>query len=449
MKRFMNTYLKYVFIFAFSLFVLTIFSTYANTWDALWSYEFSYSIVKGEIPYIDFVMIIPPFYNYLMAIGLLISHNNFVFLIEQAFLITFCFYFLFKIFDYKAWLMLALMCFPWFCSFSATYNFFLYFLFLLLFYLEENQKSDYLIGFIIGLMLLTKHTVGFFFLFPSIIIYRKNWKKNLSRMIGFFIPCIMFLIYLLICGNFFQFLDLCVLGLVDFANKNTYFSLLYFIPSIAFFALSVLILFRNPKNILCWYVLFAFSIMFPNFSEYHFFVYILFIGVLFLFVLKDKIIPKHFVLTITFSIVFLTVIFQLIQFVDFKNKSLMITEFKDVSNFNLYFGSKNAKKELEYANNLYTRYKKKGNTYFLSREGDLWLKIIHEEKTNYFTILNKGNYGYDGTNKMKNKIDQMNNVFFIVDNSAYLLSKNESNFSDVPVNSTIQVFSVISTTCPR
>ena len=84
MKKVLQGSLKYIFVFSLALFALVFFSLYTNNWDSIWNYGFSYSIAKGQIPYRDFTMIIPPFYNYLMSIGLIIfSHDNIVMLIEQ------------------------------------------------------------------------------------------------------------------------------------------------------------------------------------------------------------------------------------------------------------------------------------------------------------------------------------------------------------------------------
>ncbi|MBQ2639356.1 MAG: hypothetical protein IJF92_01130, partial [Bacilli bacterium] len=181
---------KYIFIFTFTLFVLVVFGIYANNWDSLWNYGFSYSIAKGQIPYNDFTMIVQPLYNYIMSIGLiLVSHNNIVFLLEQAILVSINFYFLYKVFDYKVWLIIVVMCFPMFIAFSPTYNYFIFFLFTIVLYLEHKNKNDYLIGFILGLIILTKAVVGIFFVIPTSIYYFNDKKKIFKRFIGLIIPC--------------------------------------------------------------------------------------------------------------------------------------------------------------------------------------------------------------------------------------------------------------------
>lgn len=155
--------------------------------DVLWNYGFSYAIGNGEIPYVDFNMILPPFYPMLMSLGLIINQNIIVFYLENSLMITIMFYFLFKMFKEKAWLFLLFLIFPIPAVVFPTYNLFLIFLLVLVFYLEKNNSNDYLIGLLFGLMVFTKQTVGVCVLFVGILYYlRKDFKKIKKRVIGFF-----------------------------------------------------------------------------------------------------------------------------------------------------------------------------------------------------------------------------------------------------------------------
>ena len=422
MKEKFKKSLKYIFIFVFSLAILTFFSIYTNNWDALWNYEFSYSMAKGQIPYKEFTMIIPPFYNFLMSLGLLISHNHIIFLIEQALLITISFYFLFKMYDYKAWIILLIMNFPYFMSYSPTYNYFIYFLFIIILYLEKFKKNDYLIGFLIGLMILTKHTVGIFFIIPSIIIYFKDRKRLLDRFIGLMTPCLIFLIYLLFTNSLYEFLDLCLFGLIDFGTKNTYLGIWYVIASLIFLFISIFCTYKNPKKIINWYVLSSFSIMIPIFAEYHFYVYTLFMGILLIDNIPQYITRKYIINLVIFVTLFL-IAFHCTQIYEYEKNSFKITRFKTMHNFNYYYGYKKALYDFSQTNKLYNKYRKLGDVYYFGNGGDSLLKIVNEEKTNYFTVLNKGNYGYNGADKLKRKIDKMSNSYFIINIGDYEYTK--------------------------
>lgn len=85
---------RYILVFLFSMLVLVFFGFSRNTFDFIWNYGFSFAMTRGQVPYRDFTMIVPPLYNFVMAIGLkLFSTNNIVFLIEQSILITIIFNF--------------------------------------------------------------------------------------------------------------------------------------------------------------------------------------------------------------------------------------------------------------------------------------------------------------------------------------------------------------------
>lgn len=187
--------------------------------DEVWNYGFSHNIYKGLIPYKDFNMIITPFFPYLMSsLFYIFKSSMLVFHIEGAIILTMLSYFLFKLLNNKAWVVLIFLFFPLPFSFPS-YNLFLFFLLVVLIYLEENNGNDFVIGFLLGISILTKQSVGFCLLFPSILFF-KNLKKIKQRLLGFLIPCIFFLGYLILFKNFRQFIDFCILGLFDFAVVN-------------------------------------------------------------------------------------------------------------------------------------------------------------------------------------------------------------------------------------
>ena len=64
-----------------------------------------------------------------------------------------------------------------FSIFFPGYNFILLFLIIIMMFLENRNSNDYLIGFIIGLSIITKHTIGIFLILPSLIYINKNYHK--------------------------------------------------------------------------------------------------------------------------------------------------------------------------------------------------------------------------------------------------------------------------------
>ena len=120
--KFSKQYLKYIFLFLFFLISMSFLMTPFDA-DVLWSYGFSYAISKGEIPYLDFNMIITPLYPVLMSIPLLINKNIIVFYIFNALLMTSAFYLLNKEYKEKIWVLVILMVFPLPVLVLPNYNF--------------------------------------------------------------------------------------------------------------------------------------------------------------------------------------------------------------------------------------------------------------------------------------------------------------------------------------
>ena len=171
MKKFVEKNLKYILIFIFFLIIYQ-FLGFANMYgDPIANYGFSHAIRNGEIPYVDFNTISTPLYAFVMSIGLYLVDNYLMFNIEQAILCTVMFYFLYKLYKEKSYLILFVMTMFSFYAINPTYNFACLFLLILLLYLEEFHKDkDYLIGMVIGLTILSKHTIGLFFLIPTLLI---------------------------------------------------------------------------------------------------------------------------------------------------------------------------------------------------------------------------------------------------------------------------------------
>ena len=425
MNKYLKSILKFIGLYLF-LFVIVYFflQPLENSFDPIWSYGFSYSIAKGEIPYLDFTMIIPPLYAFIMSIGLKIISTNFiVYLLEHTLILTITVVMLKKLYGTRVWLILFVFIFPLFTAITPTYNYFLFFLIVLIIYLEKkvvNENKHYYIGVLLGLTILTKHTVGVFFLIPSIIFYFKNKKILLKRFIGCIIPFIIFFIYLLVTNSLYEFFDLCVFGLLDFGKNNVNIVTLYFVLSIILIIINVIMIIKNKKNITMYYSLFSSTVLLPIFGDYHFFVYLLFFSLCVMELLKEK----HN--KIIFSTVLISMVYLILPFSYLYGKAIFTRE---INNFNYSYLLVN----MDYynsVNDLYNKYRKSGTTYFLSSKAT-FLKVVNDEKTNYFTILNKGNYGYDGTNKMIKKVSKMHNTYFIIDMYEYYeVLKNDYNQFD-------------------
>ena len=411
--KFIRENIKYVVVFFIVLVALTFFSN-LNCYDAAWNYGFSYAFSKGEVPFKDFNMITPGLYNFVMSLGLHISHNNLLFLIEQSLLITLTFFIVYKMYGKKSWLFLFFMVFPSFYAFTPTYNFFLMFLTILLIYLEKEEANDYLIGVVLSLCILTKHTVGIFLVIPSFIFYFKDKKKLLKRFIGCLIPGIIYVFYLLFIGALKYFFDLCVLGLFDFASKNGEFVLIYVALTFILLVLNVLYVIFNRKDIMGYYILSFFSVMIPIFTFYHFSVYLAICSLMLLSILKKKDISDNY-------LGFLGIVLTLITF-SFNLTFVSGEYFFHIHNFDYLYSNKESRDNFKRLNDLYLKYRDDSSVNILSSKGVL-IKIINEEKLDYFMVPLNGNFGYNGTLKMIDKVKDNDKSYYIIDMNEYKRTK--------------------------
>ena len=169
--------------------------------DEVWNYGFAYNIANGLLPYKDFNLVVTPLFPFIGALFLVIFGKNLiVYHLFNAVICTLIFYFMKKCTNrgyYILYSILLLFSLP-------NYSLFSLLLLYIIIYLEENNKNDLLIGIFIGLMFLTKQNIGIVFIIP--ILLTKNLKKIKTRIIGFFIPNIILLIFLIAVQSLKDFL---------------------------------------------------------------------------------------------------------------------------------------------------------------------------------------------------------------------------------------------------
>lgn len=409
MKRILKDYGRYILIFVFFL-VIYEFLGFLNLYgDPLANYGFSYAISRGEVPYRDFNTIATPFYAFLMAIGLIFFNNYLIFVIEQCILVTIMFYFLFKLYGAKSYLLLFVICLFRFLGINSTYNFMALFFLVYLLYLEKNKSSnDIFIGVIIGLTFLSKHTIGTLLVLPSIIFYFKDKRKLFKRLVGFLIPILIFLIYLILTGSLYNFLDLCFFGLFDFTRKNGSMFNFYFIISILLFIISFLITLKRRSDITNYYLLMGISFVIPIFNLCHFSIYILcfVMQILPLINKYEKYVGKlAIVLSIVYSFL-LGISFYLLVNPVFSKK---------LNHFQYTLNSKT-----DYVNSLvyYDIIDEYKNPLILSY-AKMQYDISRDKAIDYFDVLLEGNYGYNGSKKMIDEIKKYHKRYVLLDRNSY------------------------------
>ncbi len=417
-KRWLVQFLKYMGVFLLVIAIYQFFGFSINYGDPIANYGFSYGIARGQIPYLDFNTISTPLYAFYGAIGLLVWNNYLMFIITHAILVTIFFFFLNKLYGKKSYLILAILIGMGYFGILATYNFMCFTILTILLYLEEKHSSrDYLIGFFIGLAILSKQTVGCFFIIPTIIKYFKNPKKIGKRAIGCFIPCIIFLIYLITNGALFQFIDLCFLGLFDFSSSNGKTFTPLFNLSFLFLILAIYLTYLNPKDIKNYYLLSTFFFAVPLFDLVHisFFVAAIIMMMAPYLRWKDR---------------YNIIIGGIIVGVSLFSSGIIMFSYHPVVSSSFH--------HFEYTKHYDSAYQRDLKVIeFLNRYEDaiilsvftMQYDIINDKDLDYYDVMLYGNFGYDGVNKMINKIKNSNKQYVIVSTYDYKNENSDSQFA--------------------
>jgi len=244
----LNKAFCYAFFILIFIFMLSVqLNKYPTNLDELWNYNTARCIKNGLIPYKDISMITTPLFPTIVAICLKIFGDNlFVFRIIGAVLFTLILIFTYKIFyellkkQSIAIIFTGIICFALFQYFMVDYNFFVLLIALIIEYLElkiyKFFSDDLLIGFLAGLAICSKQTLGFFILLYVLLINllfirnKDNWKVYLKtaieRLIGAFIPLLMFLIFLVVTKSYNDFVSYAILGIRTFTNSIPYRNLI-------------------------------------------------------------------------------------------------------------------------------------------------------------------------------------------------------------------------------
>lgn len=153
--------------------------TYSNADnDLIWNYGFSYNFANHLLMYKDYNMVITPLYPFLGGILMRILGNNFlIFNLYNTILSTILYYYLYKKYPHTFIPSIILISF----ILRPSYNFLVLFLVLIL--LNIKEEKDFFIGFILGLLFLTKQSFILLIL-PSIYLITK--PKRLFKRIGAF-----------------------------------------------------------------------------------------------------------------------------------------------------------------------------------------------------------------------------------------------------------------------
>ena len=409
MKHKLIGMIHYIFLFIFFFCTIQFFCA-AFKGDSLYNYGFSYAVSRGEIPYKDFNMIIPPFGAFFYALPfLLFSHSYIIFNVTQAFLLCVFFHLLYKMYGKKAYLLLIFMVgiypFPFISVIFPGYNFLLLMELLLLIYFESFKKNDYEIGLLLGISLLTKQTVGFCFLLVSFYYGFSDIQKLGKRLIGMSIPVLVFLIYLLLTKSLDAFMDHCFLGMFDFTSKNGRVMDIYFVLFILGMILLLWFIRKNHKDLTYYYILAFSSIAVPLFDYYHvslFLFSLLWIGIPHIPISysKKEIIIFSSILSLVSVLTFSYLFYHPMDIVysKFPNFEGVLMERK------IWEGNKRIRQFIE---------ENRNENLIILGNNAYFYKISSELEINHYDLLNYGNHGKNGTQKIIEKLKKEEKPIFI------------------------------------
>lgn len=406
--------IKYFLIFVYS-FICLLFIYTLSRGDLYVNYGFSYAISRGELPYVDFNLVILPFAPFLYSLFLIFSKSIICYYFGQALLLTVFSYFVFKLLGKKAWLYFAILLMPFPIAMSSVifpgYNFLLLLLTIIVIYLEKEKGSDYLIGFLLGCLFLTKQTIGGLLCLASLYYLFFDYRKVFKRIGAFFVPVICCLMYLFFTNSLIDCIDLCFLGLFDFGRSNFRFDTFYLIILILAFAIVVYRIIRKPKDISNYYLLLFMSCVFPIIDYYH---VSLFLSLFFLIIFFDFKVNRDltkYVLVFILALGFIWIFVQAKYMNDFK-----VINYK---NFELSVFSNDYIKRVDELDK-YLVEQNKDVVYFLRGSENYFYKIKNNLDITYFDLPNYGNYGYSGTNKIIKRIGKLKDVLIVIDKECYM-----------------------------
>lgn len=404
-------FIKYFLVFFFFLFWNLI--VQPINLDEIWNYGFIHNIYSGLIPYKDFNMVLTPLYPFIMSCFFLIFGSNMLVLhIVNSLMITGMLYLIEKLIKKDIGIFVLLLCFPLSVAFPS-YNLFLLLMFIVVIYLEKNNYNDYLIGFVLGLFILSKQTVGVCLCLPTIYYLFKDYKKVIKRVIGCLVPCIIFLIYLLCTGSLINFLDLCLFGLFDFAESNSSSFNIMLVISILLMGLNIYLIIKNKSNLFYYYLLSFFSILVPLFDLYHLELYVLAFLLIWLLESNKEIKIKFlninlFIYGVLAGVIVLTLSTRFTDKIYFPN-NINHFEYRAVNKKYLDYTESVNSKVLEYNND-------GKEIIFLSADG-YYFRLINDMKISYIDLINSGNWGYNGSEKLLSYVKEHSDAIIFLDES--------------------------------
>ncbi len=398
----LKKYFPYIFLLI--IFLLWNLVIYPLGEQEIINYGFAHNIYSGLIPYVDFNMTTTPLYPMLMSVLFYpFGSNILTFHITHIIILMLICHLLFKFLKNKAWFVILLFFLP-FPNLIPNYTWLLLLFYLILLYLENQEKTDLLIGIVIGLSILTKQNLGLLLILPS-IIFIKQPKKIIKRVIGIIMPILLFYTYMLVVSSHNTFINL---YLNDFTINN--FINIYSIILLIIIIITIKLIRKNKKDIENYYTLAFYSIMIPSFDLEHLrFCLIAFLIIIFLNNMnkkekkQKKFSSSFFVMSIIICITIL-------------GSMMFVKPFKYPNNIK-YFEYRVISKDKIYETNILNNYikKNKGTEFIFLTPNSYYFKLINNLKITKLDLLDKEIFTKKEIKPLLKSIESNKAAIYVVD----------------------------------
>ena len=442
------------------LFAATVLPRNLENLDEIWNFNFARNISNGLLPYKDFNMLQTPLLSFILGgILKLFGQELFVMRIVSTFLgagIIFVAYKILKELKLNTkWSVFSLALLFLFIkdSFYIDYNYAILFVTLLLIYFELKYRNfgaryNILIGLLAGITILFKQSTGIIISAITVLYLllekrdKETAKAVLYRVVGVLIPCVIFVIYLLLTNSMSSFIDYCVLGIGTFQNKISYLKLIRGKDFMAFVALIVPITLivllianlvnmkqRKIHNNIQYLILFVFSLaqfimVYPISDDIHFRIAALPTVMVVLYYIcksiqeikniKVSIFIEHFMNIITISFIGLLILESIndIYLYASSDKSVL----KHFSNIPITSSLQDRIIEVD----AYIQEENK-DVYILDSEAAVYM-IPLDRYNKDFDMFLKGNLGEDSEEGQIERIKNMKNAVILIKNNKIALN---------------------------
>lgn len=275
-SRTKNIVLKYEKIFILLMIVIAVaafsFNILVDANDELWNFSNIYKMTNGEVIYQDCNVIVTPLFFYIgIILFKILGANLLTFRIYNLIIYTALYYLIYLLFrkmKVSTVRTITYLILTYFITFrtillGANYNM-LALVFVILGILniikeKKNTIKDNIIqGVLVFAIFMCKQNIGFFYV-AGLIIYdivsRKNTKQimkdGIIQFIAFIIPLIIYIIYLYINNNLYNFINYTILGLKEFKNYNLLYDFSIYILIIELFICIFIALYiiKNRKKL--------------------------------------------------------------------------------------------------------------------------------------------------------------------------------------------------------